>query len=582
MISTTPLPELLPFRDDGYQVKPARTLTHMLPIHPVPERTIRQPSSPHSGLLTNNNGQQGHHMTHTAASIAKTKRKQQQTPKPRIPKQQQQQDNHQDNLSDVFLLMRQRDELVLRSHHLEKLLTDAEETITKQAKEIQVLRHAVAEMKASEASNAKQGEDATRREPGVESKVHEAVVAEKNQMISELLVTVSNLRSELSMTRERHSLELKAQQQAKVLVSPSKKHIGSTVASPVHMQDASEATVDFDVLEVEMPAGIMAKMKSGSVRSLRGSVRSIAAPNLISQSNGDLTPGSKSAVLASSTPSSPTHRHLAESPTTKLTSRSIPNPYLDEDDEDEDVFSDFDANRLLQPSISLNDRQANTTTSSFVGSLLDGTIDDIQHTKPHSLYPSYKNNAPSPISTTRIYKSASKDVLVHDSIDHSRSKANASTVSLKGPNLSLPDPRFTRPSPQSPLRTGGMYSAVSPSRHSRGIAQSVVNLRPSEATSPTPLNRLKSASQARFARASSPTLVSPRTLQVRPVTPEKSREQKSPDKRVLVRERDALEEELLLTYTQLRQVESHYMKELEKKGREVDELKSQVSLSGRQ
>ncbi|KAJ1342504.1 hypothetical protein BSLG_002946 [Batrachochytrium salamandrivorans] len=116
----------------------------------------------------------------------------------------------------------------MRSQHLQRLLLEAEDTITIQATEIQVLRHAVLEATphhattgttTSDFSGIPVSENKAAQTPNhhrhhrhgsasASGSAHTPAMmdSETHRTILDLLVTIANLRSELSLSREKHAV----------------------------------------------------------------------------------------------------------------------------------------------------------------------------------------------------------------------------------------------------------------------------------------------------------------------------------------------------------------------------------------
>lgn len=675
ILSTTPLPTLLPFHEeqDGYQSQSKQVLRHVPTLPSSKPLSSSQNSQQYSipQYIQQGNIQPGmmpvlyyhqphqHHMVHTVASLAKTKKKPSGvkgqgrhkaqsvngpltnafvTQMPQLTQQQLQQQYHpqtgidtnmyhypntihyqsmqhqssshaplqrhdmstshviqnqphhvtvNDNMrkqQDVLwsgvttdipvgltmaqqtqmrdtLLSRQRDELAIRSHHLEQLLREAEETVMKQTKEIHVLRHAVAEMKAVQTTlptrppqidaHTKPTEDMknnTKKEQLTESELehekkllHNTIDKETQHIVSELLVATANLRSELSQTRDQHRKEIHAlhkhykkcthcgyirddiidksmssslldhsntQTRSKTniarvssvspsptmamwvkptpsptplhhqqlsrsqsVLSPSvQQRQGSTGQSPMRLVSEPE-----EIVEVDMPPIVMNRLKeSESIRSIRGSMKNLSTPVIVSQSQGDLTPGSHSAVLqqhgskpatpiGGNSPVSPSRRGM-ESPLSKLTSTMQPHIHTRQSstsDNDDDSL-DIEINRLLEPSF-LSDKEFHRNdhddqvsgiqnervsspsrssqrqsqskensenrlkTTGNNNNLMEkgasqrtNSNDDSHHQKEGvSSQARFRSNAPSPLALSRVYRSNSKEILHHEPIENS-------------------------------------------------------------------------------------------------------------------------------------------------------------------
>ncbi|KAI8928189.1 hypothetical protein BC831DRAFT_510251 [Entophlyctis helioformis] len=156
----------------------------------------------------------------------------------------------------------------------------------------------------------------------------------------------------------------------------------------------------------------------------------------------------------------------------------------------------------------------------------------------------------------RIYRSPANDVLVTSqtarSVHTSRSSSLKLGMPLPDPLSVVPDSSRVSPQPPSPVR------ASSPSR-SLGTLTSPFH------SFSAPLHASRASHHRLYQSAASiPRSAMPLPLSLPVQTRDTSRDARSPDRSQLVRERDALEEELLMRYTQLRGLEANFTAELEK------------------
>nr|KAJ3417980.1 hypothetical protein HK105_000520 [Polyrhizophydium stewartii] len=215
--------------------------------------------------------------------------------------------------ADNAVLLRQRDELLLRSRHLQHLLGEAESAVSAQAKEIQVLRHAV-----SEGASIPESRPPPQAPPHPLPHAQGHMRDEAYTTISELLVTVATLRSELSLARERHAIELQAAESAAVLCAACGARVRdagdaaeSSRASQAPSRQSRRATpqqqrttsatprvasispirpvrplsvAGDDIVEIEMPSAIMSQIRS---KAASQTLDAFPALNRAGQSNAD-------------------------------------------------------------------------------------------------------------------------------------------------------------------------------------------------------------------------------------------------------------------------------------------------------
>ncbi|KAL2916272.1 hypothetical protein HK105_204028 [Polyrhizophydium stewartii] len=436
--------------------------------------------------------------------------------------------------ADNAVLLRQRDELLLRSRHLQHLLGEAESAVSAQAKEIQVLRHAV-----SEGASIPESRPPPQAPPHPLPHAQGHMRDEAYTTISELLVTVATLRSELSLARERHAIELQAAESAAVLCAACGARVRdagdaaeSSRASQAPSRQSRRATpqqqrttsatprvasispirpvrplsvAGDDIVEIEMPSAIMSQIRSKAAsQSLHDSRRRPSYQSQISRA----------------------------SPTSRLTATQIPS---DKDSErtgescpasagcaGNGALDAFPAlNRAGQSNADEAQRQSpgsdnvwlnfeDSRSLSMIGSLLDetqllGHMNAATHEQPPLVAQAANAAAqPSVTKVERVYRSVSKDLVVQTAVASSY---------LDGVDDLDQD------------HSGAHFVAG---------------------------RRLLSATSGSSFRAS------PETAQ---------------ETALLVRERNALEGELLMRYAQLRQLETRFTLELEKRDRELEALK---------
>ncbi|XJO73922.1 hypothetical protein BDV3_004823 [Batrachochytrium dendrobatidis] len=526
---------------------------------------------------------------------------------------------------DHLLLLRQRDNLLMRSQHLQQLLREAECTVTKQAKEIQVLRHAVSDSNPFDSNTHpfRYNVDNTNDTIGDISDGFNTI--EAHRTISDLLVTVATLRSELTATKEQLAIEQHATSHAMInrvccpscgvwfqvgqsentCISNQKDTAASTAstmpsrpyvstrsgleAKRSHVHMLNQVDQNDEIIEIEMPSLVMSGIRN-------------RAEGLINSTGKNTINGTHCSL-----PSSTTSTHY----NTGLVRIGTFNQGDDADSRHLECNHPTSPNSRNRGGNEFDDSQC----ISMIGSLLDdthlmeSTAEESFSQPPRADFTNGLENI------DRIYQSPSKEILVETF--HSGSGSGSGSPTRKQPvryHMDAHSPRHTKsdafqeqfigiktasqmliPEPSIPYASAPPISSrllsPIPTVSATGKASSLTS---TKAVLPYPQSQshlgLQMISPAQHSKGSSnPT----RYLQPHEPTPvwvdgaltskKTSTWISSIDKQLIIKERDALEEELLLRYMQLRKMEQRYTAELEQRDRELEaiKLKTAIDASGK-